>query len=70
MLQHNNIATKTATVVGEHGEQYSQEVEDAVHAVLRDIGYWDTTWKLQRDHLRDFQVALNKVLLPGLRRTE
>jgi hypothetical protein len=30
--------------------------------VLREIGYWDVNWKLERDHLIAFQDAVNKVL--------
>jgi hypothetical protein len=59
--QTNNVK-KMATVFRKRVAPESQEVEDAIKLVLREIGYWDVTWKLQREHLIAFRDAVNKVL--------
>jgi hypothetical protein len=59
--QVNNVK-KMATVFSKRVERGSQEIENAIKSVLREIGYWDVTWKLQRQHLIAFRDAVNKVL--------
>jgi hypothetical protein len=59
--QLNNVK-KMAMVIGIGVEPESQKVKDAMTLVLREIGYWDVNWKLERDHLIALQDAVNKVL--------
>jgi hypothetical protein len=53
---------KMSTIFSKCVERESQEIENAIRLVLREIGYRDVTWKLQREHLIAFRDVVNKVL--------
>ena len=62
-VSQGNTTKKMAKLVGKRFTPLPQEVIDVMQMLLRDIGYWDITWKLQHHHLIAFRDAVNEVLL-------
>lgn len=61
-LSQLNTVKKMETSFRKRVEPESQEVEAVIKLVLCEIGYWDVSWKLQREHLIAFKDAVNRVL--------
>lgn len=59
--QLNNVK-KIATDMDKRVEPESQQIEDVIHLVLREIGYRGVAWKLRRHHLHAFRDKVNEVL--------